>query len=208
MIKTSHLIDILRRHELPRAPSIGIFKPASVLMPLFDKGGEAHLLAVLKADTEGYPWRNQVALPGGLVDDDDDNTMATACREIEEELSINRSQVEMVGSLGWFQTIRETEIEAFVGLWDGERAGLCYDPGEISEILEIRLEDLVSAHVAGNYQGRRPGVANLIYPAGRERDDNIVIWGVTAMIVHFFLEHLRLMSPESFYFVSKKRLFI
>jgi peroxisomal coenzyme A diphosphatase NUDT7 len=204
---TEQLKDILHLHELPRSPSVRIFRPASVLMPLFEKDNGVHLLAVLKADTEGYPWRNQVALPGGHVDGSDDSTMMTAYREIKEELNIDASQIEMIGSLGYFQTIRQTEIEAFVGIWDGDRSGLRFDAQEISATLEISLGDLIKTHVANNYQGRRPDVSHLIYPAGGFPDSNIVIWGVTAIILHFFLEHLRMHAPEMFGDLVGKRLF-
>ncbi len=207
-MKTKHLKNILLQHALPKSPSVRIFQPASVLMPLFEKDNEAHLLAVLKADTEGYPWRNQVALPGGRVDGSDKSTMTTAYREVKEELNINASQIEMIGSLGYFQTIREIEIEAFVGFWSGDRSGLRFDPQEISTTLEIRLDDLIKTHVEKNYVGRRPDVFNLIYPAGTQSDNGVVVWGVTAIILHFFLEHLRMISPENFNGIRKNRSFL
>lgn len=207
-MKTEYLKNILAQHELPKSPSVRIFQPASVLLPLFDKNDDTYLLAVLKADTEGYPWRNQVALPGGLVDGSDVSTMTAAYREVEEELNINPSQIEMIGSLGYFQTIRQTEIEAFVGFWNGDRATLRFDPQEISMTLEIRLDDLIKTHVENNYMGRRPGVASLLYPSGfkpgSSNNGDIVVWGVTAGILHFFLEHLRRVVPESFFGFDEK----
>ena len=190
---------VLQHRELPKSPSVGIFHPACVLMPIFEKNKEAYILAVLKADTEGYPWRNQVALPGGHVDSSDDSTVGAAYRELSEELNIGAERIEMIGSLGHFQTIRQTEIEAFVGILNGTLTGLRYDPQEISEVLEIRLADLIKTHHRNQYQGYRPDIASLLYPTGAiGNNGDILIWGVTAMIVHFFLEHLRALSPETF----------
>ncbi len=212
-MKTEHLKNTLCRHEMPKSPSVRIFEPASVLMLLYEKQGEACLLAVRKTDTEGYPWRNQVALPGGRVDGTDDSPLAAAYREVKEELNIDASQIEMVGSLGYFQTIRQTEIETFVGFWNGDFSTVRFDPREISATLEIRIDDLIKTHVDCNYRGRRPDIATLIYPAGTnpgERSDSgdIVVWGVTAVMLHFFLEHLRTVSPESFDGISKKQSFL
>ena len=185
--------------RLPQSPFLGMPDHASVLMPLFEKAGQTHVLAILKADTEGYPWRNQVALPGGHVDHDDGNSLVTAYRELKEELNIDRDQVEVVGSLGFFQTIRATEIEAFVGVWNGDRSRLRIDPGEISMILEIPLAGLIQTHVENLYAGNRPGVTRLIYPTGvKNQGEDIVVWGVTAMIFHYFLEHLRHLAPKRF----------
>lgn len=193
------LRNLLTANRLPQSPFAGMPDHASVLMPLFEKSGYIHVLAILKADTEGYPWRNQVALPGGHVDEADGNSLATAYRELKEELNIDREQVEVVGSLGFFQTIRATEIEAFVGLWNGDRSGLRFDPGEISMMLEIPIAGLIRTHVANRYAGSRPGVAGLIYPTGEKKQGaDIVVWGVTAMIFHYFLEHLRRLSPKCF----------
>ena len=193
------LRNLLTTDRLPQSPFAGMPDHASVLMPLFEKSGHAHVLAILKADTEGYPWRNQVALPGGHVDDDDENSLATAYRELKEELNIDREQVEVVGSLGFFQTIRATEIEAFVGVWNGDRSRLRFDPGEISMILDIPLAGLIQTHVENFYAGSRPGVTRLIYPTGKKNQgEDIVVWGVTAMIFHYFLEHLRHLYPETF----------
>ncbi len=198
------LRNLLTTDRLPQSPLAGMPDHASVLMPLFEKSGHVHVLAILKADTEGYPWRNQVALPGGHVDEGDENSLVTAYRELKEELNIDREQVEVVGSLGFFQTIRATEIEAFVGVWNGDRSRLRFDPGEISMMLEIPLAGLIRTHVENVYAGNHPGVTRLIYPTGEKKQgENIVVWGVTAMIFHYFLEHLRHLYPKIFSAASR-----
>jgi 8-oxo-dGTP pyrophosphatase MutT (NUDIX family) len=159
------------------------FRPASVSLLVFEKS-EPHLLAIQKADTEGYPWRNQVALPGGHQDDDDPTAMATALRELEEELSIPPAQVEMLGSLGRFQTIAMREVEAFLGIWAGT-GPVCYETAEIARVLEIPLSTIIATHIERRYRGRMPDVRELVYPY---RD--VVIWGLTAKIVHRFIERL------------------
>ncbi len=186
---------LLSARPLPKAPSASMPNSACVLMPLFEKDDEAHLLAILKTDTKGYPWRNQVALPGGHIDRNDQTALAAAYREIDEELGIRASELEPIGSLGHFLTIRQTEIEAFVAFFNGDRARLRFDPLEISQIIDIPLRTLIATHVAKRYENRIPDIAELIYPFGNQ---TVVIWGVTARIIHFFLEHLRQLAPEHF----------
>ena len=159
------------------------YRPASVSLLLFDPE-RPRLPAIQKADPEGYPWRNQVALPGGHRDRDDASALATALRALEEELNILPAQVEMIGSLGRFQTIAQREVEAFIGIWSGN-GPVRYDATEIARVLEIPVDSLVRIHCKRNYAGRLPDVRELLYPY-----QDVVIWGLTAKIVHRFIERL------------------
>jgi 8-oxo-dGTP pyrophosphatase MutT (NUDIX family) len=182
VIDARTLEPLLTRHAPLDAPTPG-FRPASVSLLLFEKT-EPHLLAIQKADTEGYPWRNQVALPGGHQDVGDASAMDAALRELHEELAIPPTRVEMIGSLGRFQTIARREVEAFLGIWDGT-GPVCYEAAEIARVLEIPLEVLVATHRQRRYTGRLPDLRELIYPF-----QDVVIWGLTAKILHRFIERL------------------
>jgi coenzyme A diphosphatase NUDT7 len=153
-----------------------------VFLLLFDRP-DPHILAIQKSDTRGYPWRNQVAFPGGHLEKTDSDPLAAAFRELEEELNISQDQVEFIGSLGHFQTLtKPRDIEAFIGLWNG-RGPVHYDPTEISRILEIPLKTLIQIHQARNYHGDGPDVRELEYPF-----EKVVIWGATARIIYRFIE--------------------
>jgi 8-oxo-dGTP pyrophosphatase MutT (NUDIX family) len=121
--------------------------PACVFLLLFNQP-DPHILAIQKSDTEGYPWRNQVALPGGHLESTDSGPVEAVFRELEEELSIGKDQVDFIGSLGHFQTLtRPRDIEAFIGLWNGE-GPVRFDAVEISRILKIPLKKLFGIHQA------------------------------------------------------------
>ena len=111
------------------------YRPASVFLLFFNLENPC-ILAIQKADTEGYPWRNQVALPGGHVDQEDGSRLAAAFRELEEEVNILQSSVAFVGSLGHFQTVRQMDVEVFLGIWD-ETSEISHEEAEISRILTI-----------------------------------------------------------------------
>ena len=156
--------------------------PACVFLLLFDRP-DPHILAIQKSDTEGYPWRNQVALPGGHLESTDAGPVAAAFRELEEELNISQDQVDFIGSLGHFQTLtRPRDIEAFIGLWNG-KGSIRFDATEIARILEIPLKTLIDIHQAKRYHDRQMKTRELEYPFG-----DVVIWGATAKILHRFIE--------------------
>ncbi len=177
------LEELLTRASRPGRPEDDEYKRTAVVLLIFEKNGAPHLLTIIKSDNEGYPWRNQVALPGGHVDKSDGDALAAAYRELEEELGITHGHIAMVGSMGHFQTILKTDIEVFIALWDGLDKQVRVAAEEISAILEIPIKDLVSLHTARHFSGRSPGIDELIYPY-----EDVEIWGVTARILHFFLE--------------------
>ena len=80
----------------------------------------------------------------------------------------------------------------FAGLWEAAGGPMWHDPTEISRILEIPLRELVKTHNTKNFHGRLPDVNELRYPF-----EDVVIWGVTARVLHHFIELLlEVMSPD------------
>ena len=104
------LKDIFHNNANPAPPAPGPYKPTCVFLLLYNLA-EPHILAIQKTDTEGYPWRNQVALPGGHLEKEDASPLAGAFRELEEETRISCNRVELIGSLGHYQTINGRDIE-------------------------------------------------------------------------------------------------
>ena len=189
-IDIDELKDIICNDPSPERPDDRTYKPACVFLLMFDLE-EPYILAIQKTDSEGYPWRNQVALPGGHLDAEDASPLEGAFRELEEEMGIRRDQVEFLGSMGHFQTINHRDIEVFTGLW--KAAGpVRHEPAEISRILKIPLRVLVQTHNSNNFHGRIPGIDELRYPF-----EDVVIWGATARILHHLIELLlEVMSPD------------
>ena len=189
MAKTIDQIDsaclkkIIRNAKLPQPPADSAYQPTCVFMLLFGED-EPRILAIQKSDSEGYPWRNQVALPGGHVDLKDAGPVDAAYRELEEELNITRNQVDFIGSMGHFQTINHKDIQVFIGLWNGE-GSVRFDADEIARVLDVPLKMLVKTHIMAGFHGISPPTDALEYPL-----KDVVIWGVTARILHHFIELL------------------
>jgi len=182
-LNVKELKDIFRNTANPGPPAPGPYKPTCVFLLLFNFE-KPHILAIQKTDSEGYPWRNQVALPGGHLEDEDASPLEGAYRELEEETKISRNQVELIGSLGHYQTINGRDIEAFIGVWDAT-GPVRHDPSEISRILKIPLGALFQTHHSNNFHNRTPSIDELRYPF-----EDVVIWGATARMLHHFIEQL------------------
>jgi len=176
----------------PAPPPAQGYVSTSVFLLIFNQSGQPFMLAVVKADTDGYPWANQVALPGGHVDDADSGPLDAAFRELQEEVGISPDQVTCIGSIGHFQTISSKDIEVFLGIWNNHENPVNHDIREISKILKLPIAQLLDIHVSRQYCKRSPDVFELLYPV-----QDVVIWGVTARILHHFLEQVIQQVPES-----------
>jgi 8-oxo-dGTP pyrophosphatase MutT (NUDIX family) len=178
------LRQVIRNTTHPCRPENGSFRQACVFLLIFERLGTPLILMIQKTDTDGYPWRNQVALPGGHVDPEDAGPLDACFRELKEELDISRDQVTFTGTLGHYQTIRNHNIEAFSGIWN-KNGTIVHKADEISRVLEIPVSDLMAVHLARGFHGYIPDVYELQYPV-----QDVTIWGVTARILHHFLEML------------------
>ena len=103
-VDIADLKSIIRNDPSPGIPKDHKYRRACVFLLLFDPARPS-ILMIQKTDSEGYPWRNQVALPGGHLDDGDASPLEGAFRELKEETEISRDRVVYLGSLGHFQTI-------------------------------------------------------------------------------------------------------
>ncbi len=159
----------------------------AVCLPLIERE-DTHILFIQKADTAGYHWRNQIALPGGHLTQQDRGITDAALRELNEELGIHREEVEVLGHLGHFQTATsDADLGVVVVRWNGSRTP-AFDPREVARILPIPVQTLSEIHAAEGFDRQPAAEINrrLEYQAAGVR-----IWGVTARILHCFLELLR-----------------
>ncbi|HCY84796.1 MAG TPA: CoA pyrophosphatase [Desulfobacteraceae bacterium] len=171
----------VRAADHPQPPDPDLFQPTSV-MALFMFDSDPSLLFIQKADRAGYPWANQMAFPGGHVDEMDENPRATALRELNEEMGIASDNVRVMGSLGHFQTLNNKDIQAFAGVWN-QKDDIRFDTYEIQRVFKIPFAHLAGVHREKGYAGRRPNIMELTYPY-----EDVIIWGVTAKIVHHLIE--------------------
>lgn len=182
--------NAVNRSSHPVPPGDASLRPASVTA-LISVLETPHLLFIEKADKKGYPWRGQMAFPGGHTEQSDKNRRETALRELCEEMGIRPENVDLIGSIGHFLTINHTEIKAYVGIWN-RKDRITPDPDEISRVIEIPVQHLLHLHAEKGFCRRTVGIEELTYPY-RE----LVIWGVTAKIIHHLMEIITAELNES-----------
>ena len=183
-IEPSLLKHILRHCEPPAPSPEMTARPASVML-LLTRHTETSIQTIRKTDTQGYFWRNQMALPGGHLDPEDKSAKDAAFRELREELDIHPEQVEYMGRLGTFQTrLSHKNVDTFIGYIE-RQTPITIDPFEIAETFQVPVSYLVETHIARNFHHRNPNVDELKYPY-----HEFTFWGLTARIIHYFIEML------------------
>ena len=165
-------------------------RPAAVLIGVIPRAEGPTVLLTKRPDTmAAHP--GQVAFPGGKVDRDDDDAVAAALREAEEEVGVEPDKVELIARSAPYITGTAFRITPVVGvLPDSFEARP--DPTEVADVFEAPLDFLfnVANHREGSafYKGRQRTYVEMPWQGFR-------IWGVTAGIIRVLYQQLY-MSQE------------
>ena len=161
---------------------------ASVLVPLVVHTDELRLLLTQRT-AHLNDHAGQISFPGGRVDPEDVDAVATALREAEEEIGLHRRHVEVMGTLPEYVTgtgFRVTPVVALVH----PPFELTADEFEVAEIFEVPMSFLMDG---ANHQRRsavlpsRPGRRSFYaMPYG-----DYFIWGATAAMLRNLYHFLR-----------------
>jgi 8-oxo-dGTP pyrophosphatase MutT (NUDIX family) len=164
-------------------------KEAAVLVPLYLDEGSLHAVFTKRRD-DLRRHAGEISFPGGRQDFPEEDLRTTALREAEEEIGLDREQVELVGALepvGTFVT--NYKIHPFVGVIKPGHAWTP-QPAEVEEVLELSLPDLVSGYEHQRLIRRGVPFRTPTYTVGPH-----FVWGATARIVQYMLARLAPVLP-------------
>lgn len=179
---------------------------SAVLLPLrWTKHGWEILFEVRAATMNWQP--GDICFPGGHREETDPSFCATALRETREELGIPEQEIQVLGPLDYFYGYSGPLIYPFAGILPA-RMPLQLDRQEVGEVFSVPLKDLLeTAPVVGKISlgtrqepgfpaqwaygfqegwNVRGGYEVFFYPW-----KNRIIWGITARVLHQFLERVR-----------------
>jgi 8-oxo-dGTP pyrophosphatase MutT (NUDIX family) len=162
-----------------------VLKPAAVLIPIVERQAGLRVLFTRRADHLAR-HAGQVSFPGGRLHEGDDDEVAAALRETEEEVGLSRTFVTVMGALDRYETGTGFAIHPFVGLVrDGFE--LKIDRAEVAEVFEVPFGFLMDPtnHEprTATWQGRERRFYGMTY-------DGHYIWGATAGILINLYERL------------------
>jgi 8-oxo-dGTP pyrophosphatase MutT (NUDIX family) len=165
-------------------PSVTL-RESAVLAPVRVRAGVPELLFTRRPSTLRH-HAGQISFPGGARDGSDPSALATALREVEEELGVAPSAVEVLGPLDEIPTPSGFRIAPFVGRLASD-AALVPNGSEVDEVIIVPLAQLFAPGLPRTEQrhvfGR--GWDVYFYELG-----SLVIWGATAHILRGLLFEL------------------
>jgi 8-oxo-dGTP pyrophosphatase MutT (NUDIX family) len=159
------------------------FSHAAVLVPLFKKGEDCHLLFTKRSDQVKY-HKGEISFPGGVVDEEDLELINTALREADEEIGLKKSDVQILGILDDIVTITEFIVTPIVGLFPYPYPFKVSEV-EIAELIEVPLSSLLRVKSFSEKEIIRGGQKEIVYAYQYEKH---IIWGATARILKQFLD--------------------
>jgi 8-oxo-dGTP pyrophosphatase MutT (NUDIX family) len=158
-------------------------REAAVIAPVIERDDDPSVLFTKRADhLPDHP--GQMSFPGGGHEPHDTDLRATALREADEEIGLERTEVEFVGRLDDIRTVTAYSVRPFVArIADRE-----YEPSD-EEVAEIAVLSLADICDLDNYESERRdhpyyGEIRLHFFSV----DGFTVWGATARMLVQFLD--------------------
>jgi len=181
--KRIHRILAAREKKVIRGDHL---TPAAILLPLFRKGTEHHVL-LTKRTEKVKTHKGEISFPGGAYDQEDKTLEKTALRESFEEIGLREEDVEILGCLDDVATLTRYIIRPFVGLFPYPYPFVPNEE-EIEEIIQLPLQSLVDKD---RFEKKRISAEGGERPVYFYHCGKHVIWGATARILKQFSDLLR-----------------
>ena len=177
---------------------------AAVVVPLipYDDGFEV-LFELRASDIQIQPA--EVCLPGGHIETGE-TPLEAALREVEEELLVSRSQLEVLSELDGVRVLSGAPFHAFVGVLEGYEGS--FDAAEVARTFTVPLDYFLATQPTVFSIGQHMEFPDSFpfdrIPGGRSYpwrtaahevpfylETNPLIWGLTARVMQRFASLLR-----------------
>jgi 8-oxo-dGTP pyrophosphatase MutT (NUDIX family) len=157
---------------------------AAVLIPIFCKEGEYHILFTQRTDQVPH-HKGQISFPGGARSETDATLQDTALRESWEEIGLKAKDAEVVGELDDTPTATSNYNISPFAAFIPYPYKFVLSPYEISDIFSIPVSELLQKT---HRKKERYIFGSQVFIGYSYAHEGRVIWGATAKIVQQLLE--------------------
>lgn len=162
------------------APYLKDARLGGVLIAFYPHNNDIYTVLIKRPVYKGV-HSGQVAFPGGKREEGDTDIIATALREAEEEVSINRTQVEVLSTLTeLYIPPSNFLVTPVIGITE-QRPNFIPQEREVAGILEVPVKQLLDEKIKGIKEVTpREGVT---FNTPYFDVDGHTVWGATAMMI-------------------------
>jgi 8-oxo-dGTP pyrophosphatase MutT (NUDIX family) len=155
-------------------------KKSAVLILFYPDAQGLHFPLIERTEYPGVHSR-QISLPGGSWEPSDPDYIATALRETEEEIGVDRQQVEVLGLLSpLYIPPSNFWVQPVLGYLNGAPS-FAADPNEVASIIPASLGELLTGQWVGESKIQHSSGLHLTVPSYTVQGH--VVWGATAMMM-------------------------
>jgi len=161
------------------------YKSAAVLLIVFYLENELNIIYMKRpGGNQNDKHSGQISFPGGKLEKDDYSLEACAVRETKEELGLDPSKLEILGSLSsLYIDVSNFMVHPFVGFYS-EKPNYILQKSEVDCTIEFPLKDLYKNNII---MSKDMTVRNYTLKDVPYFDLNgEILWGATAMITNEF----------------------
>jgi 8-oxo-dGTP pyrophosphatase MutT (NUDIX family) len=174
---------VLSRQMLEAPPTA---RQSAVLILLFPKNGEWHIVLTERTGNPNDPHSNQISFPGGSLDPDDADLAFCALRETHEEVGILPQTIQLIGKMtDIYIDVSNFQVHPFLA-WTDAPPQYKRQVTEVKHIIETPISVLQHPDNQKKMNMTIRGYQLTDVPYfdvfGK------VVWGATAMILAEFLE--------------------
>lgn len=160
-------------------------RKGGVLALFYPSNGTIYIVFIKRNEYPGV-HSGQISFPGGGWEEGDKDMVATALREAEEEIGVDRLEVTPIGNLTELFIPPSNFLVTPVVGYANERPDFSPDPEEVDRILEVSLDELLDKKTMQEQE-------ITIFPDVRIKVpcfyiEGCVIWGATAMMLSELLD--------------------
>jgi 8-oxo-dGTP pyrophosphatase MutT (NUDIX family) len=172
----------IRRDRANREYNSVEYRDSAVLVILFEKNNVWYNVLIERQKYNGT-HSQQMAFPGGKMDEQDKTLAHTALREAVEEIGIDQSKLEIIGQLSRVVIpVSKHLVHPFVAWYQGNENDFIKNDFEVHDIVAYPIQELLIPEAIKEakveiYQQSKSTVPCFII-------NNKVVWGATSMILN------------------------
>jgi len=163
-------------------------RTACVMIVLYPKNEGLHLVLMERTPNKHDRHSGQISFPGGMLEKTDASLKDGALREVEEEVGIQRDQIEVIGQISeLYIPVSNFQVFPFVGYMDGAPSFIAQE-SEVKTIIEAPIGLLLAQETRQTKDLQIHGITLKDVPFFNVFGHTV--WGATAMMLSEFLEIL------------------